>query len=175
MNHLPHDAIGHAGQVAPQGLRDLLELGPQRLVDEALGHPGHDRGVALAAVAVGPDPVSPQQGDEDLARPHVRHGEAVLDRRILFFPELQPFENSIPGSLGSDLLTFGGRTGEERLYQPQLVDEPGFIPSCLSPPAFLLLGRLSHDPLQHLDPVPGLLLDGLDDAIAGCLPPALWI
>ncbi len=84
------------------------------------------RCVALPIVPVGPYAVPPKKGDEDLARPLVRHREAVLAGRVLFLPELQSLENAVPGTLGRDLLALGGRTGEESFDQSQLVDEPGF-------------------------------------------------
>ena len=39
VEHLSNDAIGHLVEIGAQRGAELLELGPQRLIDEGLGNP----------------------------------------------------------------------------------------------------------------------------------------
>ena len=54
MNSLSDDTIGDFIKVRLQDFAQLEELRPQGLFHEAGGHPHHDRAVALALVAIGP-------------------------------------------------------------------------------------------------------------------------
>jgi hypothetical protein len=77
--------------------------------------------VTLAAVSVGAEAIPPQEREEDLPVPRVRHAEAVLDRRILARHLLEAFADAPARGVGRVTFTLRRRAGEERLDVPQLL------------------------------------------------------
>ena len=55
-------SIGELVQIAIEFGVDLFEFGPERFVDEPLGDPRHDGGIALAGITIGRNLVAPQKG-----------------------------------------------------------------------------------------------------------------
>ncbi len=71
MNFLSNDFLGDLGQVGGQRGAQLLELGPQHLLYEALGRPDDDALSVHPAVTEWADPITPAERNEQLPRPYV--------------------------------------------------------------------------------------------------------
>lgn len=71
---LADDAGCDVVEVEHEGGVELLQLGPQNLIDEALGNPDHHRGHSLAVQPIGPQPIAAAKGEEESARPLIGEG-----------------------------------------------------------------------------------------------------
>lgn len=75
--------LGDVGKVLAQDPVQLLELEPERFIDESGRDSCHDGRVSLSCVAVGADLVTSEQCDEEPIRPVVGNLEALPHRRFL--------------------------------------------------------------------------------------------
>lgn len=122
-DRLRDDALRHFAEVLLENRIGLLELGPQRFVEERPGYLQHDRRPALSAIAVWRQPVAPGQRREERVRPVVLQREAEFDRGLAALELTESLENSVARAFGCGALSRRSWAVEERLELAELFDE----------------------------------------------------
>ena len=130
VDRLADDPPGDLGEVAHQRLVQGLELGPEHVIEEALGAFDRHCGPPLARVAKGLKAVAPGQGQEELARPGIADAEADLDVPGLLARLVQPGPDPLARRIGGQPLARGRGPGKERLDLAQPLAKFGFDQRC---------------------------------------------
>ena len=117
---LRDDLVRHAVQVFPQGMIEFDELRPKSVGYEGTRDAHHDGIEALAPKPTRAKAVATKESYEQLARPSILEGEAVLDGRIGVLVSLEFRRDSLAGIIRGDALAVGRGTRAERFDLAQL-------------------------------------------------------
>lgn len=82
VNLVTYDASCDVVEVVAESFVEFLEFRPKNLVDEWGRCPEHHRRMSLTGEAIGLEPISPAQGDEQHPAPLIPQRELRLDRRV---------------------------------------------------------------------------------------------